>query len=68
LAGAVYVKVMVQPGPGHPERLPQSVVLPRGVLLMKTSTPAPPPLQVSVPVRSVAPMILDVIVVPIWIA
>ena len=64
MAGAVYVNVMVHPVPGHPERLPQSVVLPSGVLLMITSTPAPPPVQVSVPRRSVAPMILDVIVMP----
>jgi len=64
LAGAVYVKVMVHPVPGHPERVPQTMVLPSGVLLMITSTPAPPPVQVSVPRRSVAPMILEMIVVP----
>jgi len=33
-----------------------------------TSTPPPPALQVSVPVRSVAPMILEVIVVLTWTA
>ena len=63
---------MVQFVPGQPERLPQMKVLPRGVLLTTMSTPAQPPpgqpmspaLQVSVPVRSVAPMIFEVTVWP----
>jgi hypothetical protein len=33
---------------------------------MMTSTPAPPAVQVSVPRRSVAPMIFDVTVWPGW--
>ena len=66
--GAVNMKVMVHAAPGHPDRVPQTVVLPNWELLMMTSTPgAPGGLEVehvSLPVRSVAPRIFDVIVTP----
>jgi hypothetical protein len=55
--GAVYVKVIVQLAPGQLDMVPQTVWLPKSVLLMKTSTPAPPAVQVSVPSSSVAPTI-----------
>jgi uncharacterized protein (DUF2225 family) len=35
---------------------------------MKTSTPAPPAVQVSLPSSSVAPMIFDVTVCPGWMS
>ena len=56
--------VMVQPAPGQPDRLPQTVWLPKDVLLIMISTPDPPPVHVSVPRRSLAPMIFEVTVVP----
>jgi len=62
--GAVYMKVMVHPAPGHEDKLPHTVWLPNWLLLMMTSTPAGPLEQVSVPSRSVAPMIFEVIVTP----
>jgi hypothetical protein len=55
---------MVHAGPGQPDRAPQSVVFPKLLLFTITSTPLPPLLHVSAPVRSVAPMIFPVIVVP----
>ena len=66
--GAVNMKVMVHPAPGHEERAPQTVVLPNWLLLMVTSTPGTPGglEHVSLPVRSVAPRIFDVIVTPTW--
>jgi hypothetical protein len=62
--GAVYVKVMVHPAPGHEDKLPHTVSLPNMLLLMMTSTPAGPLEHASVPSRSVAPMIFEVIVTP----
>jgi hypothetical protein len=58
--------VIVQSAPGQFERLPQTVSLPKSELLMITSTPAGPLLQVSVPSRSVAPMIFETIETPGW--
>jgi hypothetical protein len=58
------MKVTVHPAPGHEDRRPQTVVLPNWLLLMMTSTPAGPLEHVSLPVRSVAPRIFDVIVTP----
>ena len=63
-SGAVYMNVMVQSAPGQSVRVPQTVSLPKSVLLTITSTPAGPLLQVSVPRTSLAPMILEVIVAP----
>jgi len=51
--------VIVQAVPGQPERLPQTVSSGAKEVLMITSTPGAPPVQVSVPRRSVAPMILE---------
>jgi len=58
--------VIVQFAPGQLERAPQTVWLPPGAkeLLMNTSTPGEPPVQVSDPVRSVAPTIVEMIVAP----
>jgi len=42
--------------------------LPKSLLLMMTSTPAPPAVHVSVPSRSLAPMIFDVTVWPGWMS
>ena len=62
---AVKVNVIVQPAAArHPERLPQTVALPNWVLLMKTSTPLAPVLHVSLPLRSVAPMIVEIMRAP----
>jgi hypothetical protein len=58
------LNVIVQFAPGQAERVPQTVWVPAKEPLMNTSTPAPPPVQVSVPVRSVAPTIVEVIVLP----
>jgi hypothetical protein len=58
------VKVIVHPVPGQPDSVPQRVTLPNSVLLTITSTPAAPVLQRSLPVRSVAPTIFEVTVVP----
>jgi hypothetical protein len=63
-AGAVYVNVTVQAAPGQPDNVPHTIVLPRSVLLTMMSTPAPPLEHVSVPRRSLAPRIFDVIVWP----
>jgi hypothetical protein len=62
--GAVYMKLMVHPAPGHEDKVPHTVSLPNLLLLMMTSTPAGPLEHVSVPSRSVAPMIFEVIVTP----
>ena len=56
------MNVIVQPAPGHDVMVPHTVWLPKSVLLMITSTPAPPAVQVSVPNSSVAPMIFEVTV------
>jgi hypothetical protein len=64
--GAVYENVMVHAVPGQPASAPHTIVLPRSVLLTMTSTPAPPTEHVSVPRRSLAPTIVDVIVWPGW--
>ncbi len=66
--GAVYVKVIVQFAPGQLDMAPQTVWLPKSVLLMMTSTPAPPAVQVSVPSSSVAPTIFEVTVWPGWMS
>ena len=58
------MKVIVQEVPGQPDRVPQTVVLPSVELLMITFTPGWPLVQCSYPVRSLAPMIFDVMVVP----
>jgi hypothetical protein len=63
---AVYVNVTVHAAPGQPDNVPQTIELPKSVLLTMTSTPAPPPEHVSVPRRSLAPTIFDVIVWPGW--
>jgi hypothetical protein len=63
--------VIVQFGefsPAQLERVPQTVWVPAKEPLMNTSTPAPPAVQVSLPVRSVAPTIVEVIVAPAWTA
>ena len=65
-AGDVYVNVTVHAVPGQPDNVPHTIVLPTSVLLAMTSTPAPPPEHVSVPSRSLAPTIFDVIVWPGW--
>jgi hypothetical protein len=67
-SGAVYVNVIVQLVPGQPAKLPHTVWLPKSLLLMMTSTPDPPAVQVSVPVSSVAPMIFEVTVCPGWMS
>jgi hypothetical protein len=59
---------MVHEVPGHPESDPQSTSFPKSVLFTMTSTPAGPLVQVSVPVRSVAPMIFEVTVSPGWMS
>jgi hypothetical protein len=56
------LKVTVQPAPGHADSEPHTVELPKNELLTMTSTPGAPPVQVSVPRRSLAPTIFDVIV------
>jgi len=57
--------VIVQSAPGQAERVPQTVWSPKE-LLMNTSTPGAPPVQVSAPVRSMAPTIVEMIEVPAW--
>ena len=58
------MNVIVQFAPGQLERAPQTVWVPAKEPLMNTSTPGEPPVQVSNPVRSVAPTIVEVIVLP----
>jgi hypothetical protein len=55
--------VIVQFAPGQLERAPQTVWVPKEPLMI-TSTPAEPPVQVSNPVRSVAPTILEMVEAP----
>jgi len=62
------VKVIVHDAPGQPESVPQSTWFPKSVLLTMTSTPAPPAVHVSVPSRSLAPMIFEVTVSPGWMS
>jgi hypothetical protein len=52
--GTVHENVTVQFAPGHPDIVPQSTVFPKSLLLTRTSTPAGPLVQCSVPSRSEA--------------
>ena len=62
--GTVHENVTVQLAPGQLDSEPQSVMLPKSLLLTMTSTPAGPLVQFSVPRRSLAPMIFPMIVSP----
>jgi hypothetical protein len=66
--GTVHENVIVQFAPGQLESEPQSVMFPKSVLFTKTSTPAGPLVQCSVPSRSVAWMIFAVKVSPGWVS
>jgi hypothetical protein len=56
--------VIVQFAPGQPERVPQMVWLPKELLMITSTVPGEPPVQLSVPVRSVAPTILEMTEAP----
>ena len=66
--GTVHENVIVQFGPGQLVSEPQSVMFPKSLLFTKTSTPAGPLVQCSVPSRSVAWMIFAVKVSPGWVS
>ena len=66
--GTVHENVIVQLAPGQLDSEPHNVMLPKSVLLTKTSTPAGPLVQCSVPSRSVAWMIFAVKVSPGWVS
>ena len=60
------MNVIVQFTPGQLERVPQTVWLPKELLMITSTVPGEPPVQLSVPVRSVAPTIVEVTVAPAW--
>lgn len=58
--GTVHENVIVQLAPGQLDSEPHNVMLPKSVLLTKTSTPAGPLVQCSVPSKSDAWMIFPI--------